>query len=157
MERVLVALDDSSASLAAARLAVDLAKGWGARVLAITVTDHPGATDRGPAGTGPAGTGRETERNGHAGGIGSRLPPMLAYATRLGERRGVAVEVAVEEGVPFECILAAAGSWRAQLIVMGRSARHGPGSAYLGSETAHVLEFTDRPVLVVPEPSPGTG
>ncbi len=42
-------------------------------------------------------------------------------------------------------------TWNVNLIVMGRSDRRGPSSAYLGSVTAHVLEFADCPVLVVPQ------
>ena len=41
-------------------------------------------------------------------------------------------------------------TWPADLIVLGRSDRPGPGEPYVGAETRRVLEFADRPVLVVP-------
>ena len=50
----------------------------------------------------------------------------------------------------FEAILDAARQWNADLIVMGRSDERGPGRPYVGSQTEHVLEFTEVPVLVVP-------
>ena len=34
---------------------------------------------------------------------------------------------------------------------MGRTGRRGPGRALVGSEVERVLEFTDWPVIVVPE------
>ena len=46
---------------------------------------------------------------------------------------------------------AEAQAWAADLTVMARSQRrHRAGDPYVGSETAHVLEFTEQPVLVVP-------
>jgi hypothetical protein len=44
--------------------------------------------------------------------------------------------------------------WPADLVVMGRSDRHGPSSPYLGGVTEHVLEFANCPVLVVPQTPP---
>ena len=57
---------------------------------------------------------------------------------------------ALLEGVPFDVILEDARAWRADLIVMGRTGHTGPGGALLGSEAERVLEFSDRPVLIVP-------
>jgi nucleotide-binding universal stress UspA family protein len=36
------------------------------------------------------------------------------------------------------------------MVIMGRTGRTGPGRALLGSEAERVLEFADRPVLIVP-------
>jgi nucleotide-binding universal stress UspA family protein len=57
---------------------------------------------------------------------------------------------ALLEGVPFDTILDDAREWKADVILMGRTGRTGPGRALLGSEAERVLEFTDRPVLIVP-------
>jgi nucleotide-binding universal stress UspA family protein len=47
-------------------------------------------------------------------------------------------------------ILDDARAWKADIVIMGRTGRTGPGRALLGSEAERVLEFTDRPVLIVP-------
>ncbi len=75
---------------------------------------------------------------------------VLGWVTELAAARGVVCRTVTRDGEPFRRILEEADTWDADLIVMGRSDRRGPSSPYLGSETAHVLEFTDRPVLVVP-------
>jgi len=138
-QQILVAVDDSPAGLAAARAAVDLAADLGATVRAITVLrDHvlTGAIGGEPA---------NTERRLAAGGRS-----LLAWVVDLASARGVSCDTVEQDGDPFRRILDEADAWDADLIVMGRSDRRGPSSPYLGSETAHVLEFTDRPVLVVP-------
>jgi nucleotide-binding universal stress UspA family protein len=74
----------------------------------------------------------------------------------FGEVRSMAHEADVAftavdvEGSPFEVVLAEATRRRADLIVMGRSDRRRPGTPYVGSQTEHVLEFAEIPVLVVP-------
>lgn len=51
---------------------------------------------------------------------------------------------------PFDALLTIARKWDADLIVMGRSDMRRPGQCYVGSQTEHLLEFTEIPVLVVP-------
>ena len=139
--RVLVAVDDSPASLAAARLAVELAGGWGATVRAITVLAD-GALVESIESVRP---GSEPELR-----IGEAGASLLAHVRGLGEQAGVSVEPLVRSGVPYRCILDEAAAWPADVVVMGRSDRTGPASPYVGSEVARVLEFADCPVLVVP-------
>jgi nucleotide-binding universal stress UspA family protein len=82
----------------------------------------------------------------------------MAIITRvagLARAQGVEVEAAVLEGIPFEVILEDARRWKADLVLMGRTGRTGPGRALLGSEAERVLEFTDRPVLIVPATEAG--
>lgn len=66
----------------------------------------------------------------------------------------VKAEPKILEGVPFEAILRDARERSADLIVMGRSGRTGTGRILAGSEAERVLEFTDRPVLIVPSTDP---
>lgn len=142
-QRLLVAVDDSPASLEAIRMAVDLAAGWGATLRAVTVVeDHALAAALAAA--------RIQPRD-----VTGRVPPILARVAELAGNRHVAVQTVVEEGEPFERILEQARTWRADLIVMGRSDRRGPRSPYLGSEAARVLEFSEWPVLVVPQRATG--
>ncbi len=141
IRRVLVAVDDSPGALRAAQVALDLATGWRAQLRLVAVTtDHilgalldtavpdGGATERG-------------EQGGRA---------LLRHLTDTARSQGLDVDAVQLTGEPFRQILDQAQSWPADLIVMGRSDRRGPSSTYLGSVTAHVLEFADCPVLVVP-------
>ena len=134
--KLLVCVDGPRASLEAARLAIDLARRWKSRIRAVYVLETGelnGATD-------PELVARLRE-----GGLS-----ILARIVSLGAAEGVAVDQAVLEGVPFDVILADARAWGADMIVMGRTGRTGPGRALLGSEAERVLEFSDRPVLIVP-------
>ena len=141
IRRVLVAVDDSSTALRAARVALELAAGWHATVRFVTVTtDHTlGALF--DAATPP---GTVTERGEQAGDA------LLRHLTDTARSQGLAVDAIRLAGDPFRHILDQAQSWEADLVVMGRSDRRGPSSPYVGSVTAHVLEFAECPVLVVP-------
>ncbi len=139
--RILVAVDDSPASLDAARAAVALAVVHRAAVRAITVTRSP--IPEQVSGRDRALTVERLEAGGRS---------VLAWVADLSSAQGVECDTVLRSGDPFRQVLAEADGWDADLIVMGRSDRRGPSSPYLGSETAHVLEFTDRPVLVVPQP-----
>ena len=88
----------------------------------------------------PAGTGRARSEN----------RSLLRWVAEMASERGATCEIVEREGEPFRQILQEAEAWPADLVVMGRSDRQGPSSPYLGSVTAHVLEFAACPVLVVP-------
>jgi nucleotide-binding universal stress UspA family protein len=75
---------------------------------------------------------------------------VLHHVARLAEQSGVLIETRLLDGLPAAMILDEANRWPADLIVVGRSDRHEAGEPYIGSETRHILEFADRPVLVVP-------
>jgi nucleotide-binding universal stress UspA family protein len=90
------------------------------------------------------------ERRDHAAAA------VLAHVGELARRAGVQVETSRLEGSPARRILDEAQAWAADLTVIARSQqRHRAGDPYVGSETAHVLEFTEQPVLVIPTPDPG--
>lgn len=134
--RLLVCVDGSRASLEAARLTVDLAKRWHSLVRALYVVELKeldGSADHDAA--------SRLRESAHA---------ILSRIAGIGAKDGVNVEQSVLEGVPFEVILDVARDWKADLIIMGRTGRTGPGRALLGSEAERVLEFSDRPVLIVP-------
>jgi nucleotide-binding universal stress UspA family protein len=134
--RVLICTDGSRASLEAARTAIDLAAGWKSEVRAIYVieaADIDGKTD--------AAVIERMREGGRA---------ILNRIAQMGDSRSVKVAPGLLEGVPFEAILKDARAWKADLIVMGRTGRTGTGRALLGSEAERVLEFTERPVLIVP-------
>lgn len=123
IERILVAVDDSASSLAAARFAIELAGPLGAMVDVVTVV--------------------EAEHDPSA---------ILEHVRALAEQARVPADIGSLLGVrPFEAVLAAASERGDDLIVMGRTSRRSSGRPYVGSQTEHVLEFTEVPVVVVPE------
>ena len=132
MNRLLVAVDDSAPALAAAKLAIALAQTRPTALNFVTVAE-PGAN----------------------------ADSILHHVATLAADAGIAATTTAIDGrQAFEALLAAAQQWRADVIIMGRSDVRRPGQAYVGSQTEHLLEFTDIPVLVVPEPSlppPGGG
>ena len=147
MHRILLAVDDSPAALAAARLAVELAAGWGAAVRAVTVlADHD--VDAQMRAVLPA---------AHTTSLGERrrqaASGVLHHVTRLAIEAGVAVETVQVAGEPAPHILDQARSWQANLIVVGRTGTAGARQPYIGGQTRHVLEFSRTPVLVVPQPT----
>lgn len=136
--RLLVATDGSPAAMAATRSAVALASSCGAALKVVTVvTEDDGAA--------PLARGRaDMERS-------------LVHASRLAREAGVPATADVLDGHArdaYEAILAASVAWDADFIFVGRTGRHGPGRAMMGSQAEHLLEFSDIPVVVVP-PSGG--
>ncbi|HEU4420980.1 MAG TPA: universal stress protein [Pilimelia sp.] len=146
MRRVLLAMDDSPAALAAARLAVELAAGWGATVRVVTVVADHGIDTQLRAALSPANTATVRERRSKA------ADAILVHVVKLAAGAAVPVEPVQLAGEPGAQILEQARSWRADLIVLGRSGATGPGQPYVGGETRHVLEFAVTPVMVVPHP-----
>jgi nucleotide-binding universal stress UspA family protein len=127
---VLVAVDDSTESIEAARSAAGLVAGAHGAIRLLTVI---------PAGSDAA---RRTA-----------AVQLLEHAARVVAGAGIArsaIDRIVQSGEPFRCILDEALAWPADLIVMAVSDHHGLRSPYVGSEVEHVLEFTRCPVLVVP-------
>lgn len=140
ISRVLLAVDDSPAALAATAAAVDLAAACGAQLRAVTVVANHRVTDLLRAGADPA----LQERREQAAAT------VLRHAARVADRSAVPVETSPLSGEPAPRILEEARSWSADLIVMGRASPTGAGQPYVGGQTRHVLEFADVPVMVVP-------
>jgi nucleotide-binding universal stress UspA family protein len=128
IERILVAVDDSAPALAAGAFAIELARSLAAELHVVTVAE----------------AGRDPDvilRHIGAAASAAGLSPTIT---------------AVSDGThPFEALLAAAVAWRADLVVMGRSDTRRTGRPYVGSQTEHLLEFTEVPVVVVPEAATG--
>jgi nucleotide-binding universal stress UspA family protein len=127
MNRILVAVDDSPPSMRAAAAATELAGEQGAELHFVAVSEP--STDADQA---------------------------LNHVAALADAAGVPSRTTLTDGGhAFEVLLSIAHDWGADLIVMGRSDNRRPGVPYIGSQTEHLLEFTDIPVLVVPYPPRG--
>jgi len=143
MERILLAVEDSPAGLAAARAAVYVAASWSAQLRAVHVLVDgvlEGALEQRPGAV-------EVRGRRDAGAVA-----VLRHVAGLAERAGVTAETLALSGSPASCILEQARTWPADLVVIGRVGGGRLGQPYVGSEVRHVLEFATVPVLVVPPP-----
>ncbi len=143
MNRILLAVDDSPAGLAAARVAIGLAVQTSAEVRAIQVLPD-GELSRALHDQ-PRGVAADDRRS-----LGAQA--VLRYVTDLAARSGVSVGTVMLSGQPARCILHEAATWPADVVVLGRAGDRHVGQPYVGSDVRHVLEFADVPVLVVPGP-----
>jgi nucleotide-binding universal stress UspA family protein len=134
---ILLATDGSLASLKAARVAVALAASCQGRLRVLAVAEE-----------GPAPPQLSPERRE------AQLRDAMDHVRRLGAEAGLDVEAVLRrraDAQPYELILEEAEHWPADLLFLGRRSHRGLGRALLGSQTEHVLEFAQLPVVVVPE------
>jgi nucleotide-binding universal stress UspA family protein len=137
---ILVAVNDSPAAFAAARVAIDYARRWEARLCAVTVIED------GELGAQFAGLATAAERRKSA------AEAVLDHVVALGADAQVVVEGRQREGRVAAGILKEARAVDAILIVMATVDKPGHAIPSLGSHTLRVLEFAEVPVLVVPYP-----
>jgi nucleotide-binding universal stress UspA family protein len=145
IKRILVAVDDSPAGLAAARFAMDLARVCGAEVRAATVLVD-GLLEAALAGMPGHLESSDALRARRGGG----QTALLRHVVELGHARNLEPETTALVGEPARCILDEARGYRPDVLVIGRSDRRETGQPYVGSEVRQVLEFAEQPVLVVP-------
>lgn len=145
IERILLAVDDTPDSLAAARTAIAVAGATGARLRVVHVSADHVLDSAIEAATGSADAA--TRRAVADAALLSRVAALAAAA-------GVPTETELLSGEAAPAVLAAARAWPADVIVVGKSARAAHGEPYVGSQTRQILEFCDLPVLVVPPPHP---
>jgi nucleotide-binding universal stress UspA family protein len=140
IRHILLAVDDSAASLAAARVAVEIAAATGATVEALHVLEdgEVAAALRAAACTGMPST--------------AAAESLLARVSWLAADSGVSVRSELTTGEPARWVLDHARSWPADLVVLGRTSEHGVDMPAIGRHVRHVLEFAELPVLVVPAP-----
>jgi nucleotide-binding universal stress UspA family protein len=147
IERVLLAVDDSPDSLAATRLAITLTGQLHARLRAVHVSaDHQLEAAL-------------TAATGRPQAVGRHHPAeaILKRVAALATAAGLDIETELLAGDIAPAVLDAARTWPADLLILGKSARSLSGEPYVGAQTRHILEFTDRPVLVVPPAHPPQG
>jgi len=140
ISKILVAVEDSAPALRAALVAGELGAGLGATVRALTVLQDGVLSTRISEVSGrPAAAGRRQAMTG-----------VLAHVARLTAGAGARAELCEREGAPGPVILAEAARWEADLVVVGRPARTAVAGPVPGGVAAHVLEFAEVPVLLVP-------
>jgi nucleotide-binding universal stress UspA family protein len=141
IRKILIPIDGSAASLAAHRLALDLAATYGAEVVLLYVVDSSVLEEISRL------SGQDRPRLLHdMQESGMKLLMSLSHEAR---ERQVTALVDIKTGMPDEIIMQEAQQHRADLIVMGKMGRKGHRRSLLGSVTERVLEASDFPVLVV--------
>lgn len=145
IQRILLAVDDSPDSLAAARVAVELAGSLHAHLRAVHIRPDHALDSELEAATSRSAVALRREQAAAA---------LLARIVELAARAGVDLETSFLAGDIAPAILDAARGWPADLVVIGKSRRAATGEPYVGSQTRSVLEFGEQPVLVVPPRHP---
>jgi len=132
--KILVGIDGSSYSMAAGQRALELGLAYGGTVHALTVIDLP------PDKALRYGVMKEA----HSKGLGS-----LQVLTGQGKKLGVKVVTAIQEGVPYTCLVDYAKAHSIPLIVMGSFGRTAFERALMGSVVERVASLSSKPTLVV--------
>ncbi|HEX2894742.1 MAG TPA: universal stress protein [Marmoricola sp.] len=142
IERILVAVDDSPAGLAATRLALAVATRLGAGVRLVHVVADSYVTSALQESGGPGMAERRT----------AAAAALFRHVEGLARAAGVEAEPVERYGEPAQEILQEARRWPADLVVIGRGLERGVGGPYVGREARIILEYAEQPVLVVPAP-----
>lgn len=139
--RVLIALDESVIAAHAVEVGADLAKALQAQTALVYVADPTLASE--PDGGVPlAELLAALKREGQAF--------LAAAAQRLGDPPPWQF---LKEGAPADEIVAVAGEWQADLIVIGTHGRSGVSRLVLGSTAEAVVRHAPCPVIVVKSPA----
>lgn len=141
LERVLVPIDFSEASLKALRFARWFAKSFGAALRLVHVVEPGSFLNAIP------GTGRETEDREAA----NRVHHKLVMLARREFPASVPVKPLVCVGKPFYEIVRVAQTFDVDLIIIATQGRTGVREALLGSTAERVVRHAPCPVLVVRE------
>ncbi len=141
IRKILVPIDGSAASLAAHRLALDLAGAYGAEVVLLYVVDSSVLDEISRL------SGQERPRLVHD--MEESGKTLLATLSREAQTQAVKAILDLQHGMPDEIILQEAARHQADLIVMGKIGRKGHRRSLVGSVTERVLEAAELPVLVV--------
>lgn len=140
--KILIAVDQSEASMRAARVGCSIAMEMGAQVLLVHVVNHP------PAGDGTI----NTSRSNLVARLRRKGRSLLRRMRGIGGER-VRIAETLREGIPAEEILAAAAEWGAHLIVLGAYRRSQLGNLLLGSTAETIARRARCPVVTVGDES----
>ena len=138
---ILVPTDGSQPSVAAGRLAVQLAASLGAHITFVYVVDTA-VVDQLTETSGKLvqQVREELERTGQR---------YLDHLSRLAVNAGLQVNRLIRHGTPYGEIESLAKEQGVDLIVIGQVGHLGPRRILIGSVTERVIEYAPCPVLVV--------
>ncbi|HKX01743.1 MAG TPA: universal stress protein [Methylomirabilota bacterium] len=152
LRSALVALDGSSYSDSAVALAIDWARRFGARLLAVGVLDVPSIRRAEPVPLG-AGAYKKARDEARLGEAHRRVVDFLVDFQARSSAAGVAAEVIEDIGDPAERILREAQ--RCDVVILARETHFHFETQDEPDETlAQVLRGSPRPVVVVPRELP---
>jgi nucleotide-binding universal stress UspA family protein len=140
-QHILTPTDGSKPSIAAGRLAVQLAASLGAQITFVYVVD----------------TAVVDELNEASGKLVQQVRQELEYTgkryldhlSRLAVNAGIQVNQIIRYGIPYDEIEKLAREQDIDLIVVGQVGHRGPRRILIGSVTERVIEYAPCPVLVV--------
>ncbi|AZV20918.1 MULTISPECIES: universal stress protein [unclassified Mesorhizobium] len=146
-KHLLIATDGSELADKGVTHGLTLAKGLGAAVTFVTVSEPFPIFALGGA---MAGYAAGNELAAYKEEAGRHAKEVLDKCKASANAVGVSAEVVhVEDKRPAEAILELSRALGCDLIVMASHGRRGLGKLLLGSQTAEVLSYTEIPVLVV--------
>ncbi|CDX42807.1 UspA domain-containing protein [Mesorhizobium sp. SOD10] len=146
-KKILIATDGSELAQKGVAHGLELAKGLGATVAFLTVSEPFPALAWGGAMAGYVAADELVNYEGSARKYASEL---LGKCKAEAEAKGVSAKILhIDNRTPAEAILEVAGAEGSDLIVMASHGRRGIGRLVLGSQTAEVVSLTTIPVLVV--------
>jgi len=146
LRRLLVAVDDSAASLRGVDIAIELAATTGGEVRFLHVTGD-GALRRALA---HGGAERALQDR-----VDREVAALLDHVGSRARAAGVRHASDALAGEPEAVVITESRTWGADLVVIGRSQSGAIGRPYVGHVTRHILEFSEVPVLVIPGPRGG--
>ena len=142
IRRIVAATDLTKASSRAASAAIDMAKQYQAKLLAVHVLSFP-TPYLGPGPGSPVLYERlEKEARQHAESV-------LSSLAKKAQKAGVDTETAILTGPTDDRIVSFAKRKSADLIVVGTHGRTGVSKFFLGSVAARVISTASCPVLAV--------
>jgi nucleotide-binding universal stress UspA family protein len=146
-KKILIATDGSELAGKGVAHGLELAKGLGAAVAFVTVSEPFPALAWGGA---MAGYVAADELVNYEESARKYAREVLDKCKAEAAAKGVeAKTLHIENRTPAEAILEVAGAEGSDLIVMASHGRRGIGRLVLGSQTAEVVSLTQIPVLVV--------
>jgi len=146
-KHILIATDGSELAQKGVAQGLELARGLGAAVTFLNVSEAFPALAWGGA---MAGYVAADELVNYEESARKYAREVLDKCKAEADAKGVSAKTLhIENRTPAEAILEVAGSQGCDLIVMASHGRRGIGRLVLGSQTAEVVSLTQIPVLVV--------
>jgi nucleotide-binding universal stress UspA family protein len=140
MKRILVGVDGSKESRAAAAWAANLATAMGSQLIVASVADSPVAL------AAPELVQRASEWQAEAAKDAAAVAKQIASEVA---RSGLTVETIVEQGAPAETLAELAKAGDVDLVVVGHRGRNALSRVLMGSVADRLVQICSKPVLVV--------